>query len=118
MSMYRWYLGRGDRLPAFAATVTDDMLKAVDLTGAVAYLALRNIDGSPILAGTARPGGWAEFPLTVANPVTGTVYYDWQQAATDALHAGVLNLAVRAVFADGTQITVPTRGEAELLVWD
>jgi hypothetical protein len=116
MTAIRWWRATNDRLPSFATVVTqDDGVTPVDLTGAKCFLDVTPSSGVSIPLGVALPNGWVEVPLAIANGPAGIVFYDWQ--TPDVIPPGVYRVAVRAVLNDGTEITAPSDGRAQLIVW-
>jgi hypothetical protein len=119
MTTTRWYKGRGDRLPMFAAQVLDLYDNPLNLVGAQAWLGLIPAQFDIYIpSGQELANMWTEVPLAFYDAPNGIVFYDWQQLGADIIPPGVYRLAVRAITAAGLQVTTPTDGRTELVVWE
>lgn len=119
----RWWMRKGNRLPAFAAIVEDDNGKPVPLDGAHVFLRWSRVDGlGPLVPDPVDPTKqvvleWREQEISIANPATGKVFHDWGQLEVDDLDSGVYRLSVRVDDAVRGTALVPTDMSAELIVW-
>jgi len=100
----------GDRLPLLSVAVEDDNGNPADLTEATSvFFVLRHEDGIWPLT-TDRPAG-APVVLTlpgyIADPVTATVVYDWEELLENLI-AGDYDLSVVVHYSTGGTLTAPS----------
>jgi hypothetical protein len=97
---------QGDLLPLLAyALVMPDGTPA-DLDGADVFFNMaRASDGVTVLA---------RAPVTVPDPASNEVVYEWQPADTE--DAGRFNAEFEVVFANGRPLTFPARGYIPIVI--
>lgn len=98
----------GDTRPKFTAQMVDADGKPVDLTDATVGLVIRDATGT-IVDPASRP-------VTILDPPTGAVFYNWQ--AADSAVAGNFRVTLVATLADGGILSYPVGRGIPLAVID
>ena len=102
--MLKIYMKSGDQRPVVEAAVVDGNGDPIDMTGASAKFSLWELEATtPTIADAAA---------TIPNPTGGLVQYIWQSGDTD--NDGLFVGEFKVIFADGTELTVPSRGFIEI----
>lgn len=96
---------KGDRFPAYSATLTDSDGDAVNITGNTGVTFRFKAGNNTTISGTG----------TVVSATAGTVRYDW--SATDTDIAGQYQVEVVVSFAGGDQ-TFPSAGYGKVNIVD
>lgn len=99
-----FYLKKGDRLPALAATLKQSDGTPVNLTGATVVLYMADSTGSLKIDGAS---------VTVVSAAAGTVSYAW--GATDTDTDGNFS-AEFVVTIGGLEQTVPSKGAFRVII--
>ena len=82
----------GDSMPILGGVIRDQLGRAVDLTGAVAYLQV------------VTNGVVDERECTIADPSAGIVTYDWTSEETTGWGKGVHDVRVRVAWDNGDKM--------------
>lgn len=100
--MSSFQIKQGDTLPILKMVLDQDS-RGVNLTDCTVSLELSRNGVSVLVA-----------PCTVVNPTLGEIEYAW--APEDTAQAGTLKGEVTVTYLDGSQLTVPTIGDFEVVI--
>lgn len=104
----------GDRLPSLVAEIIDDQGRPVALSGGDrVFLSTRRLTGVPVVGNDWQV---AREVLIIDRP-DARWYYDFQSYDTDT-NPGLFELVVLIKFANGTELTAPTRSNCRVHVRD